>query len=146
MTTIPLSHSASFEHADRLFQCAARLMGALHVVRAAEDMVDLQDTPVNRAAVAAMQAQLSVAWQGMGTALAQFQIATGRSHMTHYCLGNGEPGCDGCGQEKNWQTLNQLPDALRKVLQAQMVRIDDTGCILRGRPFFKATEAKNGTL
>lgn len=26
-----------------------------------------------------------------------------------FCLGNGEIGCDGCGQEKNWKTLNQLP-------------------------------------
>ena len=24
--------------------------------------------------------------------------------ITHYCLGNGALKCDGCGQEKNWQT------------------------------------------
>lgn len=66
--------------------------------------------------------------------------------MESYCLGNGALGCDGCGQEKNWQLLNQLPDALRKNMQAQMKRIDDTQCILRGRPFFRATEAKNGKL
>ena len=34
--------------------------------------------------------------------------------ITHYCLGNGELKCDGCGQEKNWQTLNQMPDALQR--------------------------------
>ncbi len=55
--------------------------------------------------------------------------------ITHYCLGNGEMKCDGCQQEKNWQTLNQMPDALRKPLQAQAQRIDDTDCILAGRPW-----------
>jgi len=53
--------------------------------------------------------------------------------ITHYCLGNGETKCDGCKQEKNWQTLNQMPDALRKSLQANAQRIDDTDCILSGR-------------
>ena len=52
--------------------------------------------------------------------------------ITHYCLGNGELKCDGCGQEENWQTLNQMPDALRKAMQAQAQRIDDTECILSG--------------
>ena len=55
--------------------------------------------------------------------------------ITHYCLGNGSLKCDGCQQEKNWQTLNQMPDALRKSLQAQAQRIDDTDCILAGRPW-----------
>lgn len=36
--------------------------------------------------------------------------------ITHYCLGNGALKCDGCKQEKNWQTLNQMPDTLRKSL------------------------------
>lgn len=45
-------------------------------------------------------------------------------------------GDDGCGQEKNWQTLNQMPDTLRKPLQAQAQRIDDTDCILSGRPWY----------
>ena len=53
--------------------------------------------------------------------------------ITHYCLGNGELKCDGCGQAENWQTLNQMPDALRKAMQAQAQRIDDTECILSGR-------------
>lgn len=53
--------------------------------------------------------------------------------ITSYCLGNGALKCDGCQHEKNWQTLNQLPDALRKTLQAQAQRIDDADCILAGR-------------
>lgn len=53
-----------------------------------------------------------------------------------YCLGNGAVKCDGCRQEKNWQTLNQMPDALRKSLQSQAQRIDDSDCILSGRPHY----------
>lgn len=56
--------------------------------------------------------------------------------ITHFCLGNGALKCDGCRQEKNWQMLNQMPDALRKSLQPQAQRIDDTECILSGRPFY----------
>lgn len=56
--------------------------------------------------------------------------------ITHYCLGNGERKCDGCQQEKNWQILNQLPDALRLSIQRQATRINDTDCILRGRPYY----------
>lgn len=58
--------------------------------------------------------------------------------ITHYCLGNGALKCSGCGQEKNWQTLNQMPDALRKAMQAQAQRIRDDECILRGRPWYVA--------
>ncbi len=61
--------------------------------------------------------------------------------ITHFCLGNGELGCDGCQQEKNWQTLNQLPDPLRLAIQGQAKRIDDTACILCGRPFYRPTPA-----
>jgi len=60
--------------------------------------------------------------------------------ITTYCLGSGELKCDGCGQEKNWQALNQMPDALRKALQAQARRIDDTECILSGRPWYVAAQ------
>lgn len=56
--------------------------------------------------------------------------------ITHYCLGNGALKCDGCAQEKNWETLNQFPDPLRLALQRQARRIDDTTCILRGRPWY----------
>ncbi len=58
--------------------------------------------------------------------------------ITTFCLGNGALKCDGCPQEKNWQTLNQMPDALRKALQAQATRIDDERCILNGRPWYPA--------
>lgn len=53
-----------------------------------------------------------------------------------YCLGNGALKCDGCGQEKNWQRLNEIPDAWRENKQTEMTRIDDTECILRGRPWY----------
>ncbi len=62
--------------------------------------------------------------------------------ITHYCLGNGALKCDGCLQEKNWQTLNQLPDALRKTMQTQAQRIDDTDCILAGRPWYTKEKTK----
>ncbi len=57
-------------------------------------------------------------------------------NKTYYCLGNGESGCDGCGQEYNGQQLNELPDEYRKRMQAEMQRVDDTECILSGRPWF----------
>ena len=53
-----------------------------------------------------------------------------------YCLGNGERKCDNCGQVKNWDMLNQMPDSLRLALQKTAKRIDGTGCILSGRPHF----------
>ena len=52
-----------------------------------------------------------------------------------YCLGNGERACDGCGQENNWQLLNEMPNAWRLEKQKQMTRIDDIACILNGRPW-----------
>ena len=57
--------------------------------------------------------------------------------ITLFCLGNGELGCDGCQREKDWQTLNQLPDSLRLAIQGQAKCIDDTVCILAGRPLYK---------
>ena len=30
--------------------------------------------------------------------------------ITRYRLGNGDLKCDGRQQEKNWQTLNKMPD------------------------------------
>lgn len=58
--------------------------------------------------------------------------------FTHYCLGNSDPKCDDCKQERNWQTLNQMPDALRKSMQAQAQRISDSSCILSGRRWYAA--------
>ena len=57
-------------------------------------------------------------------------------NMTHFCLGTGAIACNGCPQESNWQTLNQMPDVLRKSMQLRMQRIDDTACILSGRPWY----------
>jgi len=62
-------------------------------------------------------------------------------NKTYYCLGNGERGCDGCAAEKNWQSINELPNEYRIRLQSNQnfVRVDDTECILRGRPYYKTT-------
>ncbi len=57
--------------------------------------------------------------------------------ITLFCLGNGELGCDGCQREKDWQTLNQPPDSLRLAIHGQAKCIDDTVCILAGRPLYK---------
>ena len=55
--------------------------------------------------------------------------------ITHFCLGNGALKCDGCRQEQNWQMLNQMPDALRKSIQAQAHRLCFTGRLdLRPHP------------
>ncbi len=56
--------------------------------------------------------------------------------ITHYCLGNGALKCDGCGQEKNWQTLNQLPETLRLAMQKTATSINTDACILQGRPWY----------
>lgn len=64
--------------------------------------------------------------------------------ISTFCLGNGALKCDGCGQEKNWQTLNQLPDALRLATQKTATRIDDTFCILAGRPFYIGPQPEAG--
>ena len=64
--------------------------------------------------------------------------------ITAYCLGNGALKCDGCGQEKNWQTLNQMPDARRLAMQKVATRINDTFCILAGRPFYIGPQPPKG--
>ena len=64
--------------------------------------------------------------------------------ISTFCLGNGALKCDGCLQERNWQTLNQLPDALRLAIQKTAVRIDDTDCILAGRPFYIGPQPTKG--
>lgn len=58
-----------------------------------------------------------------------------------FCLGNGELKCDGCGQEKNWKTLNQLPNTLRLAMQKSATKINDTECILRGRPHYIGSQS-----
>lgn len=48
--------------------------------------------------------------------------------MKSYCLGYTHTKCESCQHEKNWQTINQLPDALRKKMQEGMARIDSDKC------------------
>lgn len=72
----------------------------------------------------------------------QWEVNTSLSEITSYCIGNGELKCDGCRQEKNWQTLNQLPDSLRLAMQKAATRINDTDCILAGRPFYIGPQPK----
>ena len=64
--------------------------------------------------------------------------------ISTFCLGNGALECDGCGQEKNWQTLNQLPDAFRLAMKKTATRIDDTACILQGRPWYTGNQPTKG--
>lgn len=45
-----------------------------------------------------------------------------------YCLGYTHTKCDTCQHEKNWKSLNQLPDALRLPMQKRMIRISDDKC------------------
>lgn len=63
--------------------------------------------------------------------------------MKTYCLGYTHERCSTCQHEKNWQTLNQMPDALRKPIQSQAQRVDDDRCRLTGMGSYKAVaEAK----
>lgn len=49
--------------------------------------------------------------------------------FTAFCLGTGcMEKCRTCQHDKNWQTLNEMPDALRKPMQANMQRIDNSRC------------------
>lgn len=50
--------------------------------------------------------------------------------MDKYCLGYTHAKCDTCQHEKNWQILNQLPDALRKSMQKEAKRVDSDKCRL----------------
>lgn len=60
---------------------------------------------------------------------------------THYCLGNGALGCNGCEKQTVWAALNDLPDPWRKKRQKEMTRIDDAECILSGRPYYEKHDA-----
>lgn len=48
--------------------------------------------------------------------------------MNSYCLGYTHSKCGSCQHEKNWQTLNQMPDALRLSLQARIEYINSDKC------------------
>jgi hypothetical protein len=43
--------------------------------------------------------------------------------MKTYCLGYTHGKCGTCQNEKNWQTLNQMPDPLRKKMQQGMASV-----------------------
>lgn len=58
--------------------------------------------------------------------------------MKTYCLGYTHEKCRTCLHEMNWQTLNQMPDALRKQIQSQAQRVDDDRCRLTGMGSYKA--------
>lgn len=60
-----------------------------------------------------------------------------------YCLGVGcMTKCETCQFEKNWQTLNEMPDALRLAMQSGMKRVDQTGCQLLSGKFWVEANKK----
>ncbi len=60
--------------------------------------------------------------------------------MRTYCLGYTHAKCETCQHESNWQTLNQMPDALRLKLQGDMQRIDSDKCRLTRMGEYRAKE------
>ena len=50
--------------------------------------------------------------------------------MDAFCLGYTHQKCDSCQRLSNWHILNQMPDALRKPMQASMRRIGNDECRL----------------
>lgn len=56
-----------------------------------------------------------------------------------YCLGVGcMDKCKSCQHGRNWQMLNEMPDALRKPMQAQMGRIDESYCQISSGQLYTA--------
>lgn len=60
------------------------------------------------------------------------QTGETKDGVKFYCLGYTHEKCASCQNEKNWQTLNQMPDALRLPMQKSMTRIDDEKCRMTG--------------
>ena len=58
--------------------------------------------------------------------------------MKTYCLGYAHEKCRTCLHEMNWQTLNQMPDALRKPIQSHAQMVDDDRCRRTGMGSYKA--------
>lgn len=52
--------------------------------------------------------------------------------MKTYCLGYTHAKCDSCQHEKNWQALNQMPNALRLAMQNDMARVNSDKCRMTG--------------
>lgn len=46
--------------------------------------------------------------------------------------------CATCKNQRNWQTLNQMPDALRKPIQAGMKHVRVDACRLLGMGAYDA--------
>jgi hypothetical protein len=66
-------------------------------------------------------------------------MADATNTFTTYCLGTGAmpDKCKACQHDQNWLTLNEMPDALRKPMQAKMQRIDETRCQITSGTLFK---------
>lgn len=61
-------------------------------------------------------------------------------NFTVYCLGTGcMTKCQTCQHKKNWHTLNEMPDALRKPMQAGMTRIDESRCQITSGTLYQPT-------
>jgi len=53
--------------------------------------------------------------------------------------------CDTCQWEANWQTLNELPDALRRSMQKNLISINTSACQITSGRYYKArTEPEGG--
>lgn len=50
--------------------------------------------------------------------------------MEYYCLGSHPEKCKTCQHLENWETLNQMPNALRLSMQAGMKSISINACCL----------------
>lgn len=56
-----------------------------------------------------------------------------------YCLGVGcMTKCESCQFDKNWRTLNELPNELRLSMQSEMARINETACQITSGKFYIA--------
>jgi hypothetical protein len=61
-----------------------------------------------------------------------------------YCLGVGcMDKCRTCQHDKNWKTLNELPDVARLAMQKNMIRVKESICQMTSGKFF---EPITGTL
>ena len=71
--------------------------------------------------------------------------ATTHAAFETYCLGVGcMSKCKTCLHEQNWQTLNQMPDTMRKTMQAGMKRQDESFCQVTSGKLYQqgATDGK----
>lgn len=47
-----------------------------------------------------------------------------------YCLGTAMQPCDACQHRKSWETLNQLPDTLRRQMQEGATSVSTDRCMI----------------